>query len=112
MNPFKLLQIRKNINEARENPSVFAGEQAKGFLWGLFLLPVIVCFLVVGIFFIIGYTELFGFQAGFFKFLFWVSLVVSFIVLSLLRMIVRTISKNTSNQTKKVIDAIVVEKGD
>lgn len=112
MNPFKILQIRKNIKDARENPSIFAGGQVKDFLWGVFVLPIIVCILILGIFFVIGFTDLFGFQIGFFKFLFWVALFMSFIFFSVIRRIIGSISKTTTKQTTKIIEAVVVEEKD
>lgn len=112
MNPFKILQIRKNIKEARENPSTFAGGQTKDFLWGIFLLPLVICILVLGLFFVLGYTELFGSHLGFFKFLFWVALIVSFLIFSLFRRIIGVASKIATKQTRRVVEAVVVEKGE
>ncbi len=109
MNPFQILQIRKNIKDARANPSGFAGEQAKEILWGILIIPIIICILILGLFFIIGYTEVLGFQLGFFKFLFWIALIVSFSVFSLLRRLIRATSRVASSQTRKVVDAVVVE---
>jgi uncharacterized Tic20 family protein len=109
MNPFKILQIRKNIKEARSNPGQFAGEQAGELLWGILVIPIIIVALVLGLFFIVGYTDVFGFQLGFFKFLFWVALIVSFSVFSILRRIIKVASKITTKQTRRVVDAVVVE---
>lgn len=109
MNPFKILQIRKNIRDARANPSGFAGEQAGEVLWGILMIPIIICALVVGVFFVIGYTDVLGFQLGFFKFLFWVALIVSFTIFSLLRRLIRAASRTVSSGSKRVIDAVVVE---
>ncbi len=109
MNPFKILQIRKNIKDARANPSKFAGEQAGEMLRGIMIIPIIISVLGLGLFFIMGYTHIFGFQLGFFKLLFWLGLIVGFIFFSLVRRIIRATSRVTSNQTRRVIDAVVVE---
>jgi uncharacterized Tic20 family protein len=109
MNPFQILQIRKNIKDARANPSGFAGEQTKEILWGIMIIPIIICALVIILFFVIGYTDVLGFQLGFFKFLFWVALIVSFSIFSLLRRIIRATSRTVTSGSKRVIEAVVVE---
>lgn len=109
MNPFKILHFRKMVNEARSNPSGLAGEQVREVLWGIVMIPLVLAFIIVGLFFIIGYTDVFGFQLGFFKFLFWVALIVGVSVFSLIRKIIFSIGRGASRGTKRVIDAVVVE---
>ena len=106
MNPFKIFKIRKLVKDARENPSALAGEQVREVLWGIFIIPIIVCFLVVALFFFIGYTDILGFQIGFFKFLFWVSLVVGFTIFSVIRKIIKSVGRGASIGAKKVIDTV------
>ncbi len=109
MNPFKILHFRKMVNEARSNPSGLAGEQVREVLWGIVMIPLVLAFIIVGLFFIIGYTDVFGFQLGFFKFLFWVALIVGVSVFSLIRKIIFSIGRGASRGAKKVLDAVVVE---
>ncbi len=109
MNPFKILHFRKMVNEARSNPSGLAGEQVREVLWGIVMIPLVIAILIVGVFFIIGYTDILGFQFGFFKFLFWVALIVGATIFSLIRKIIFSIGRGASRGTKRVIDAVVVE---
>lgn len=109
MNPFKILQIRKNIKEARANPSGFVGGQAKEFIWGILTVPIVMVIVVLLLFFTIGYTDVFGFQWGFFKFLFWVGLVVSATAFVVVRKMVQIASKVATSSTKRVVDAVIVE---
>lgn len=112
MNPFKFLRFRKMIKEARSNPSGMAGEQVREVLWGIVMIPLVIAFVIVGLFFIIGYTDVFGFQLGFFKILFWVSLIVGTTIFSLIRKIIFSIGRGASRGAKRVIDAVVVEDKD
>lgn len=110
MNPFKILHIRKMVKEARTNPSGLAGEQVREVLWGIVMVPLVISIIIVALFYIAGYTDLFGFQLGFFKFLFWVAGIVGFVIFSTLRKIIRSIGRGASQGTKRVIDAVVIEK--
>ena len=112
MNPFKILQIRKMVKEARENPSKLAGEQVREALWGLLIVPIVVGVLVLGLFFIMGYTHLFGFTLGIFRFLFWLGLVPTLVSFLMFRKLIVSASKITVTQTKKVVDAVAVETRD
>ncbi len=98
------------IKEARENPSALAGEQVREMLWAMVALPIIVGLVFVILFFIMGYTHLFGFQAGFFRFLFWVSCVVGFVFFSFIRKMISSIGRGAMKQTKAVVDAVASEK--
>jgi uncharacterized Tic20 family protein len=109
MNPFKILHFRKMFKEARSNPSGLAGEQVREILWGIVTIPLVLAVIIVALFFIIGYTDLFGFQFGFFKLLFWIALVVGFTIFSLIRKIIFSIGRGASRGTKRVIDAVVSE---
>ncbi len=112
MNPFKILKIRKTIKEARENPSALAGEEIRGVLWGLFVIPIIIGALVVVLFFLIGYTDVLGFTWGFFKILFWISLFVSLAIFSVVKKIIKAVGKGATVATKKVVDVVGQEVGD
>lgn len=109
MNIFKILKIKKSIKDAQNDPNAFAKDQVRGILWGLVILPLLISTIVVILFFIIGYTELFGFQVGFFKFLFWISFAFILLIFSLIRRITRHVSKITFNQNRKIINAVVVD---
>ncbi len=109
MNPFKILHIRKMVRDARTNPSGLAGEQVREVLWGIVMIPLVISIIIISLFFIVGYTELFGFQLGFFKFLFWVALIVATAIFSVLRKIIGSIGRGAASGTKRVIDAVVVE---
>lgn len=109
MNPFKILQIRKNIKDARQNPSKFAGEQTKEVLWAVMIVPIVISLIGLILFFIMGYTELFGSQLGFFKFLFWLGFIVSFVFFLIIRRIISSVSSVSTSTTKRVIEAVVVE---
>lgn len=112
MNPFKLLHIRKMVRDVRGNPSGLAGEQVREVLWGIVMIPLVISIVIVAIFYIIGYTDLFGFQVGFFKVLFWVATIVGFIIFSTLRRLIRGIGRGASTGTKKVIDTFAKESSD
>lgn len=106
MNPFKILQIRKMVKDARENPSKLAGEQVGEALWGLLIVPMIFGIIVLGLFFIMGYTHLFGFTLGIFRFLFWLGLVPSLITFLMFRKLIISASKISVSGTKRVVDAV------
>lgn len=103
---FKILHIKKLVKEARENPSALAGNEVGDALWGIVLIPLIIGIIGIILFFIMGYTSLFGFQFGFFKFLFWLSLIIGFIIFSIIRRLVKSVSKSTIIHTKSVLKTI------
>ncbi len=103
---FKIFHIKKILKEARQNPSRLAGDEVKDALWGIVMIPLVIGILGVTLFFILGYTHLLGFQWGFFKFLFWLSLIVSYIIFSIVRRIVRTVSGQASIRTKSVLKTL------
>ncbi len=105
MNPFKILKIRKLVKDFKDSPSALAGGSAREVLWGILILPIVICLLGIILFFMIGYTNILGFQWGFFKFLFWVSLFVGLAIFSLIKRIIKSLGKGVSVATKKVIDA-------
>ena len=106
---FQIFHIKRIINDAKENPSGLAGNEAKDVLWGIVLIPLIIAILGIILFFIIGYTHLLGFQFGFFKFLFWLSLIVGYIIFSVIRRIIKSVSKSTTIHTKSVLKTFNLE---
>lgn len=112
MNPFKILQIRKMVKEAKENPSKLAGEQVREALWGLLILPIISGVVILGLFFIMGYTHLFGFTLGIFRFLFWLGLIPSLLTFLMFRKLIVSASRMSASQTKRVVDAVATDTTD
>ncbi|MES2930215.1 MAG: hypothetical protein V4665_00305 [Patescibacteria group bacterium] len=103
---FKFFHVKKMLNEARKNPSAFAGSEVHGTLWAIFLIPLVIIIGAIVLFFILGYTDLFGFHHGIFKFLFWLTLAVSTMLFLILRRIIRAISRVTARQTKNILHAL------
>ncbi len=100
---FKIFQLKKTLREVRENPSAFAGGQMREFLWGVFILPLLIVGGILILFFIMGYTDVFGFHYGIFKILFWITIVVAGIFLLMLRLSIRLLGKKTVGYTEKTI---------
>ncbi len=112
MNPFKILQVKKMIKEGREDPSKFAGGQVGEILWGLVIVPIIVGVVALGLFFIMGYTHLFGFQAGVFKFLFWIGLLPAIVVFLAVHKMIGGAGQGVSSGANKIIEAVARESSD
>jgi hypothetical protein len=106
---FKIFHIKRIIQEARENPSKLAGNEVGDILWDIVLIPIIIGIAGILLFFIVGYTNWFGFHLGIFKFLFWLSLIVGVVIFSVIRQIVKSISKTTTIHTKSVIKTLDLE---
>ncbi len=106
---FRVFQIRKYIREAKENPSALAGNEVGDTLWGIVLVPLVIGIIGIILFFIIGYTNLFGFHLGFFKFLFWLSLIIGLIVFSVIRSLIKSVSRSTTIHTKSIIKTLDLE---
>lgn len=106
MNPFKIFKIRKLVKEARENPGKLAGEEIRGVLWGLFIIPIVIAILGLVLFFLVGYTQVLGFQIGFFKFLFWLALFVGLTIFTVLRRIVRAVGTKAQVGTSHVVEVV------
>lgn len=106
---FKIFHIKNLIKEARANPGAVAGSEVRDVLWGIVLIPIVIATLGIILFFLIGYTHIFGFQLGFFKFLFWLSLIVSFVIFSVIRRIVKSVGRSATIHTKNVVKALNLE---
>ncbi len=70
---FQIIQIKKMASEAKENPGKFAGGQVGELFVGMLIVPSLIALLLLGSFFILGYTSWLGGPYGFFKFLFIIS---------------------------------------
>lgn len=106
---FEIFHIKKILKGAQENPSALAGNEVGDILWGIILIPLIIGIIGIILFFILGYTNWFGFHFGFFKFLFWVSLVVGFIIFSIIKSTVASVSRSTTIHTKSVMKTLDIE---
>jgi heme exporter protein D len=100
---FKVFHIRKILKGVHENPSKLAGEEAGDALWDIVLIPLIILVGGIILFFILGYTNVFRFHLGFFKFLFWLSLIVSILIFSIIRRIIKSVSKTTTIHTENIL---------
>lgn len=57
---FKIFTIRKMVKDAQENPGEFAGGEIQDFLIGMLIVPVLIVVLLIGFFFIVGFTTVVG----------------------------------------------------
>lgn len=107
---FEIFHINKIVKGIKENPGKLAGEEISDVLWGIVIIPLIIGGLGIILFFILGYTNLFGFHFWFFKFLFWMSLIIGIIIFSIIRKIFQSVSKKTMIHTESVIKTFTIEK--
>ncbi len=108
---FKIFQIRNTIKEVRANPGEFAGQGAGGLFMGLFIMPLVYGVLILGGFFVLGYTTFLGGPYGFFKFLFILSIVgivgfsfVLYKIFSLIKRSTRILVDKTIIVESKVVE--------
>ncbi len=107
---FQILEIRKMASEAKENPGKFAGGQVGSMFLDLLVLPALVVFGSLVIFFIFGFTHFLGGPYWFFKFLFFLTLAAVFLAFYLLRkiyLIIKSVTKNVVESTIKVESTII-----
>jgi uncharacterized membrane protein len=115
---FKIFQIRKDIKEGREAPASFAVDKGFEFFFGLLLIPLIIYLAVVTLLFLSGYTEVFGFESGLARLVFWL-LAIPGAIFSLMfykiRKFIKKLSKRGDTKIKEkigdshIIDSEVVE---
>ncbi len=98
---FKIFKIRKMVKEVSEDPGNLAKEEIGDFLKGMVLLPFVIAILGIILFFLAGYTDVFGKEIGFFKFLFWLALSVSFGIFFIVRMFIRILSRATEETVRE-----------
>ena len=100
----QIFTIGKTIKELKSNPGGFAGEQTRDVIIGVILLPLIIIVLGLAFLFILGFTKLLGGPYLFFKFVFFLGLIItlvsSFFIYKLTSFLRRT--------TKKIVDETVV----
>lgn len=115
---FKIFQIRKDIREGREAPASFATSKGFELIFGLLLIPLIIYLSVVTLLFLSGYTEVFGFESGLARLVFWL-LAIPGAIFSLMfykiRKFIKRLSKKGDTVIKQkigdshIIDSEVVE---
>jgi len=109
---FRVLKVHKLAKEAKDNPGQFAGEEIGGMLKGLFIMPFIAALLLLALLFVFGFTTWLGGPFGFFKFLFFFSLIgvgTFFFTLRKAYMAMKRATRNTVNKTIKVESKVVDE---
>lgn len=102
---FKLLRIRKDAREIKENPGSFAGGEAVTVALGFLVVPIIIGLLGIVLFFLLGFTSVIGGPFGFFKILFIISIVVAIGVFKIIKASFRFIRKST----RRVVDSGIKE---
>ena len=108
---FKILQFHKMAREAKENPGKFAGGKVGEYFVGSLIVPSLVLFLILVIFFVLGFTHLLGGPYWFFQFLFVLSFLSILGLIYILRKIYKFIMSVTNNVVSSVlkVDSKVVE---
>ncbi len=103
---FQVFKIQKLIREGKENPSKLAGEETGDIIKGIFILPLILVGTSALVSFLLGYTTvIFGLGPfGFFKFLFWVLVIIKIGLYVLMRKIARVSRTITEKTTHNIID--------
>lgn len=122
---FKIFQIKKDINEARQKPVSFGLGKGGEFILGILIIPIIIYVSVVVLLFLSGYTETFGFESLLARVIFWIifvpGVISSFVFLKVRRFLKKIskkgdqfvdekMHKNTRVIESEVIEEIVYEK--
>lgn len=102
----KLFKIRKNIKEAKKNPGNFVGDQVSDIAVGIVIIPALIIFLGLVLFFLLGFTTLLGGQFWFFKILFVLGIGVSIGIVVLIQPIIRRIKKGTAHAVNEGIRTV------
>jgi hypothetical protein len=100
---FRVLQIRKMVDEATDNPGKFTGGQIRELFVNMLIAPLLFVLFFLGIFFVFGFTALLGGPFLFFKFLFWISLIIILSVLYFLIKIYRIIKSLTEEVVESTL---------
>ncbi len=94
------------LQDIRKDPGKFGAEEVRDMLIGMILVPMVVIGLGLILFFILGYTEIFGRAIGFFKVLFWIGIIVSASLLLIVRKLIMWIMRITKQTTNTVIHEV------
>lgn len=106
---FKILKIKRIIKQGTKDPGALAKDESQDALIGLLLIPAFGVFLWLALTFILGFTKLLGGPMGFFKLIFIVSLIGSFIIFFVLRKIIKFAGKTVGDTVNKVSNKKVTE---
>ncbi|MES3032081.1 MAG: hypothetical protein V4699_02455 [Patescibacteria group bacterium] len=107
---FQVIQIRKMVGEAKENPGKFAGAKMGELFMGMLITPSLVVLSVLAIFFVFGFTTFIGGPYWFFKLLFFLSLSAVICILYFLRKIylmIKSVAKEVIDSTIKVESKVI-----
>lgn len=96
---FKIIQLMNKLRKGTNDPRGFAQEEANDAVFGVFFVPFIMNIVFSALFFIVGYTHLFGFSWWIGKLLFVISIFGLITLFSLFRM-VRKMVKTTMIKAK------------
>lgn len=104
---FKILQIRSSLKEAQENPGKFASSQTRDALIGILIMPMLI--LIVGLVFLfaLGFTHFLGGPYFFFKLIFFIGLLVSVVIGSVVYKLVSILGRATKKVVNKTASRIV-----
>jgi uncharacterized membrane protein (DUF373 family) len=98
------------VRDANRDPGHLAAGMVGDVFVGMFLLPVVLTVVFLGLFFVLGYTHLLGGPFGFFRFLFVVSIIGGFLfffILYKLYRVIKNTTKHSVNSSIKVESKIV-----
>lgn len=99
----KIFKIKRIIREAKENPSALAGDETADLVQDIFIIPIISLVVSSIITYLLGYTDvIFNLGPfGFFKFLFWILILITIFVFILFKTIRKAV-KNITERTIKI----------
>lgn len=115
---FKIFQIKKDINLAKEKPASFAFGKGGEFILGIIIIPIIIYTAVVVLLFLSGYTETFGIESILARVIFWILFVpgvLSALLFFKIRNFLKKLSKkgdsfvNKKMHNSRVIESEVIE---
>lgn len=100
---FGIFKTYKDIKNGVADPTGFGQDALLEVLKTPLIIFTIIGFLVLGLFYILGFTELIFSSLGFFKFLFWVSL-IPFLILELVLWLLYSVIKKMVGKIKNRVD--------
>ena len=110
---FKILQIKKDIKDARQNPASFGLGKGGELFLGIIIIPLIIYASVVVLLFLSGYTSTFGFESSLARVIFWILLVPgvasSFLFFKIRKFLKGLSKKGDDFVNKKINDAKIIE---
>jgi hypothetical protein len=94
------------VKEAKENPGNFAGSQARDAILGIVILPLIIVILGLAFLFALAFTKFLGGPYIFFKIIFFIGLVSSFVIGSIIYKITSALRSTTKKVVNKTVENI------